>query len=547
MFRLFIVDDNKYERFGLRDSIEWSKYGIKVAGIYANGAEAAAQIEALQPHVIITDIAMPIMDGIQLSKYVKENYPNIKMIFISCHSDFEFAKSAVDLGVYGYVLKPVVSDELTKAVEKLLNDHISRDRQQKEKEKMMRQLKEMLPMVQEQFFKELLLGNFYDDDDIQKRMDFLKIQIKESGNIYVFSIILNDSNDRVPDFSVVDSYFISYSVRNAISFMNNNTRTLHPVQISNREFAAVLFNSVEPGEDFVEYESVMDIAVEMNERLGIIPELIATIGLSKRSGRLADIPELYRQSFKAVHTKFYSGSNPIILYEEIEDMSDRSSQSFEKLPDLETLYHDVKTLLSCGSDEDIRDFADKYLNPGEFLHDENYIKGFTFSTVNLAGIILMETNLSFKEFFGDESLVWGEINRFQSLADVERWILRFFGTIRAHLDDKSFSRNNQTVEIIKEIVRNRYHEPISIEDISKSLYLSARYANVIFKKETGKTIFDYLVEYRMEMAKLLLKEPDSKVASVAEAIGYQNTSYFCLAFKKNVGMTPAEYKRRVVL
>ncbi|HZG77222.1 MAG TPA: helix-turn-helix transcriptional regulator, partial [Paenibacillus sp.] len=91
------------------------------------------------------------------------------------------------------------------------------------------------------------------------------------------------------------------------------------------------------------------------------------------------------------------------------------------------------------------------------------------------------------------------------------------------------------------------NEPITIEDISKSVYISGRHANNILKKETGQTIFDYLSDYRIGIAKRLLMEPDSKVAVVAEQVGYVNTSYFCLAFKKNVGMTPAEYKNKLVL
>ena len=115
------------------------------------------------------------------------------------------------------------------------------------------------------------------------------------------------------------------------------------------------------------------------------------------------------------------------------------------------------------------------------------------------------------------------------------------------MSDKNLAKNAKTVDTIKEMIKNKYHEHITIEDISKSVYLSGRHANGLFKKETGKTIFDYVIEYRIEVAKKLLKDPNSKVASVAEEVGYLNTSYFCLAFKKNVGMTPAEYKSKVIL
>jgi len=115
------------------------------------------------------------------------------------------------------------------------------------------------------------------------------------------------------------------------------------------------------------------------------------------------------------------------------------------------------------------------------------------------------------------------------------------------LSERNTTKNVKLVENIKDIIKSKYHGQITIEDISKSVYLSGRHANSLFKKETGKTIFDYVIEYRIEVAKKLLKDSTSKVASVAEEVGYTNTSYFCLAFKKNVGMTPAEYKSKLNL
>lgn len=150
------ISEHYFEDINLNDmsqkfSINWGELDAEVVGIFANGAEALAGIDKLKPHIIITDIAMPVMNGIEMSQIIKKTYPYIKIIFISCHSDFEFAKSAIDLGIYGYVLKPVIYDELKIAVKELLEEFRIQDLQLKEKEKMMKQLEEMLPMVQEQF------------------------------------------------------------------------------------------------------------------------------------------------------------------------------------------------------------------------------------------------------------------------------------------------------------------------------------------------------------------------------------------------------------
>ena len=546
MFRLFIVDDNKYERNGIKNTIDWEGLGIEVVGVFANGIEALNKIDELKPDIIITDIAMPSMNGIEMSENIRKSYPNIKIIFISCHSDFEFAKSAVDLGVYGYVLKPIISDELVIAVKKLLNEFSIQDLQLEEKEKMMKQLKEMIPMVQEQFLKELLLGNYYDNEDIIKRIEFLKIPIERNSNIHIISVKVNDADVSLGNQSVADTYLISYSIGSIITSSTSEIKKIFPVQISITEFAAILFDntdsSIRSSGATDEQESVINIAVNINMEISRRLNINTTMGISKCSKELSDIALLYKQSKKAVNTRFYSGSNPVIMFEEVDDSFDNP---FEEMPNLETVYQDIKTLISFGSDQDIRDFISKYLSTERFRHDENYVKGFTFLVMNIVEIILMESNQSFKDIFGDDVLIWKKLSHFDSIVDVKQWIYNIFNTIKEHLAERNTTKNVKIVEIIKDIIKSKYNEQISIEAISKSVYLSGRHANSIFKKETGKTIFDYVIEYRIEVAKKLMKEPDSKVASVAEDVGYTNTSYFCLAFKKNVGMTPAEYKNKV--
>ncbi len=540
MFRLCIVDDNKYERNGIKNSIDWAGLGIEVVGVFANGADALNNIDALKPDIVITDIAMPVMNGIEMSEQIKKRYPHIKIIFISCHSDFEFAKSAVDLGIYGYVLKPIISDELEIAVNKLVNEFRMQDLLLNEKAGMMKQLEEMLPLVQEQFFRELLLGNFHDKEDILKRMDFLKIPTEESAHIYVISIKSNEAGGSKEDQSAADSYLISYSIKSIISAAGIEAQQIYPIQISGEEFAVIIINSSIDTQELI-INTAVDINMEISRRLN----LNTTMGISKCSRELTDISSLYKQSYKAVNTRFYSGSNPIIIFEEIEDTSDNL---FTEMPNLESVYQDVKSLMSYGNPEEIREFINKYLKAEGIRPDENYVRSFAFLVVNIIGIILMEANQSFKDIFEDETLIWNKLQQFETIAEVKLWIMQSFITIKEHLTDRNTTNKNvMMIETIKEIVKDRYRGQITIEDISKSVYLSGRHANSLFKKETGKTIFDYVIEYRIEMAKKLLKETGSKVASVAEEVGYLNTSYFCLAFKKNVGMTPAEYKSKVML
>lgn len=561
MFKLIIVDDNKYERMGIKQAVDWASLGIEVVGTFANGADALASVGELHPDLIVTDIAMPMMNGIVLAERVREQYPAIKIIFTSCHSDFEFAKSAVNLGVYGYVLKPIISGELETAVRGVLEQMTERERLERERAGMLRQLEGMLPLVQEQFFKELLLGNFRDEGDIRERIDFLRVSVPDNSSFAVLALDVKENAETAegePSRSVVDTYYQSYTIKKAVGALERRASiepaaagaesppteasrerrvSAYPVQMAGDSFAVLLF-----GESDQFLETAVDLHMMIAERLN----RSVIIGMSQASSSLADMAELYRQARQAALTTFYEGSSPIIAYSEIEDRAERSP--FDAMPGLESLYGDVKALLSYGGEEGIDEFLDKYLIvPGGGAPGESYVKVFVFMTLNLASVQLEEANKSFRTLLGEEPAVWSRVNGLSSAKEAREWLRHILRALREQLTERNPTKNQKVVDHIREIVRQRYSEPLTIEDISKSVYLSGRHANHIFKKETGQTIFDYLIDFRIGIAKGLLKEQDSKVAMVAEEVGYVNTSYFCLAFKKNVGMTPAEYKSKVML
>ncbi|SDX63646.1 response regulator [Paenibacillus sp. CF384] len=537
MFRLFIVDDNKYERNTMKEVIEWSSLGIEVVGLFANGLEALSRMDDLRPHIVITDIAMPLMNGVELSARIRQSHPHVKIIFVSSHSDFEFAKSAVELGIYGYVLKPIMPDELELAIHKLLAEFTQQHREQIEKERMLKQLEGMLPLVQEQFLKEVLLGNFRTKEDILDKIEFLALPIVDHANMSVISIN-SLAADKQEHRSARDAYFLSYSIKSLISKAGNATRSMYPVQISADEYAVIVFDLETDRQDVI--DAAVQLHTAINGELGIH----ATMGISTSSRELTELDRLYMQSQQAVNTRFYSGSNPIIRFEEIED---RSDIPMEDMPSLVEVYQDLKALMSFGNDQDVEEFIEKYLNAVNVRQSENYVKGFALLCSHLSGILFMEANQSMKDVFGDNLAVWDKLNRMSTKVEVVQWIRQSFEVIKERVTDRNSSKNVKIIAAIKQMIHDNYREQISIEDISKSVYLSGRHANGTFKKETGQTIFDYLVQYRTDKAKQLLREEGSKVAAVAEAVGYVSTSYFILAFKKNVGMTPAEFKSKAAL
>lgn len=535
MYNMLIVDDNPRDRNGIQRIIDWKQMGINIMGACANGKQAMEQIEELKPHIVLTDIAMPVMNGIEMAKQLKQNHPDIKLIFMSCYDDFDFARSAIDLDVYGYVLKPIIAEELEKAVVKVLGRYELEYTRDRDREIMLRQIAESLPIVQEQFLRELLFGIYNSNEEIRNRMDFLQMNVADSATIATLAIEINDYDNLIRDMDVTAQYLLVYSLKKAIYTLQNIPRR-YVVQISDRMFAVLLFDNNSSG--------FLDAAVAIHEILVETPGINVTIGISDVSNNLSDIPRLYRQSVEALRTKFYWKGSPIIPFEEIDE---KQYNRDEKTIDLGDLYKEVEALISYGDSDDIHEFIYKYFGDENSTKPEELVKGLTFSVVNIMQMILSQKGQSFSNILGSETAIWEKLIRFETIVDIRQWIYNIFMAVKEYLGAGNDQRNAKIAEDIKAIIKNSYSKALTVADIAQGVYLSPARANNIFKGQTGKTIFDYLIEHRMEKAKGLLKDPYSRIYLVAQQVGYVNKSHFSLLFKKYTGLTPSEYKERALL
>ena len=149
MYQMLIVDDNNKDRRVLRELFQWERFDVKVAGEAVNGKDALQKVEQCPPNILITDIFMPVMNGIDLVAEVSRKYPEIKIIFMSFSEEFEFAKSAIDMSVYGYIVKPLRSADVKKAIEKVLSVYHREEKSAQEKESLLTRLEKARPVLQE--------------------------------------------------------------------------------------------------------------------------------------------------------------------------------------------------------------------------------------------------------------------------------------------------------------------------------------------------------------------------------------------------------------
>ncbi len=542
MYKMFIVDDNPRHRRNAVNITNWESFGISIAGEYANGRLALDNVDVQRPDIILADVSMPVMDGIEMARRLKEKHPNIKVIFMSCHNEFEYVRSAIDLDAYGYILKPFKAEELIRVIKKVLNIYKVEDALQKEREEMAQYISQSLPLLQEQFLRELLYGICSANEDISKRWRFLKMELPQSYQVRVLVFHLNIDAAEQTRADMDYKYLTSYTIKRIIEDMSLSWR-FYFLQTSSIEYSIIAIkDNVAPESPEKESNDFWDAVVKLRETIKAKLNIDIIIGVSNTSDNISDIHILNQQALKALNTKIYTDGSQMILYQEIEDAQ---NAFFEEKVNLQDLFMEVKHLLSQGSTGDILKFVDKYLSEDSIFQSDNYIKSLSFSIVNAIQIILMENDESFDSIFNEKLIIWNKLDNFNTIKDVRNWLFNLLNTCRQYLANKDTQGYGPVVQKIKEYIHANYHNRITLEDFTRLTNYSGTHLTNVFREATGKTVFDYLIDYRMEKAKELLKSRSSKIYLVAEQVGYTNISHFCLQFKKHTGLSPTEFKNRL--
>ena len=534
MLKAIIVDDNDSDLYGIRDFVDWNNLEIEVVALAHNGEEGLKQAIIHRPDIILTDIAMPIMDGLQMLALIRDVLPSMKVIIMSSYDDFEYAKSAINYHVSAYILKPVNLNELTDILVQVKNERIQ-EIETKQNEYILKQrLHYSLPALREQFLRALLLGKIISDSELFKNQQYLSIPS------YSYCLAVSAQIDNIDDYfetnSVEDTYILLYKFKEYLEKEITNTITGYIIEIDNSQCVLILlfnFNSENECLDIL-LPTLSNCKYAINNNLNVK----VTFGVSDFSTSLSELSYMFKCTQKAIDLKFYSSGNKVILFSEIKTYNSLSSYNLQEIK------LEINNILESGTPEEINNFVSEY-----FKTSENYgkilLKSFCVSVISIVQIFINEKNIYWENIFDDEYIVWKKIHSFETIIDIKQWLTNVLLSVRQYLENHSGNRILKIVEEIKNLIDVRYAEIENVNQIANWLLISGGYANFLFKKQTGKTIFDYLTLKRIEEAKNFLKDPFVKIYQVSELVGYKSQAHFSMVFKDNVGISPKEYQQTI--
>lgn len=502
--RALIVDDEKYERLLLSKMIDWDKIGISLVGTAASGKEAIQIFEEVHPEIVLTDISMPEMDGLELSRRLKEIDDETKIVIITGFREFDYAKQAISIGVADFFLKPIDQDEVEKLLEKIKGEVIKRTEDRE-------LLNESLPLLAEDYVRKLLIG------DEPKRMEEKLIRYwgraDEGAGIQV--CIIKYEGNVLPQICYRESMQLFHSL--AGNFFHTWIYENEVVFICRGQERSV-------------YE-----AFEWQLRRKV-EGCTVMIGVSNVYGSLKDARKAYRESRKVILGSLRN-MRPTVFYDDYEKMERRAEQLCSKN------FDEYALAVRNGQFEEAVAFIDAWL--GE------YIKNDVAPLVqlrNVGVILLYNTEKGLNEWGKSISDVVDE-DVYMNIVEVDslrEFCMRMNEILTKVTDYVNMLKSNtvsSTVQKCRRYILEHMDTPgLSLKSIAEKLYLNESYLSRIFKQATGESVNRFLMRCRIEKSMELLSTTSLKAYEVGERVGMPDAHYFGLAFKKYTGKTINEFR-----
>ena len=529
MYSLLIVDDEKWVRKGLRNTIDWEAEGIEVIGEAADGEEALKRIEERAPDLIITDIKMPRMDGLALLEAVKVRKLPAKIVIISGYSDFGYAQQALRCGAFDYVLKPIEETKLLDVIRKCIDEL----KQEQDAYDFMQQLagyrRESLPLAKQRLLESMLLNEPMPARQRQTMWDTLGIGL-DPERLSVISVHVYEWGDNATDAS--SRSLLRYALGNiAEEIVGAAGKTIGCPLDHHEEADVVLLQS--PAEH-AEAELAGVLSAFM-EAAGRYLQAKLTIGVSKERDRNL-LHVSFQEAVSACAYAFYKGAGSVYDAESLPRL-DAQAQSVEYAGPAgwdSRLAHAVK----LGHESMLRELAEELARHAELAvarHSPLMMKR------GLASL-LREAEKRLASAPGIDPSIELRIHLPACrLTELEGALLAALGGLQRMY--RELGSRKHVIELAIAYIGERFADSrISMNGVAERFYLNPSYFSKLFHEETGETFSKYVARLRMERAKQLLKETTLKVYEIAEKVGYNDFRHFTKMFKECEGLTPGQYR-----
>ncbi|MFC5451017.1 response regulator transcription factor [Paenibacillus aestuarii] len=504
MLRVMFADDEPYMLEGLRSMIDWNKLGFEVCGEASDGEDALAVIASTLPHLVLTDVRMPVIDGLELIEQASGLHPEMKFIILSGYADFEYAKRAMRHGVANYLMKPLIEDELIAAVEEITVTIREREAHSQYESAALERLRlEAISRMLQGEIRQKWIEQANALMDFHERSNFRCILLEPDIQPHVQTDLMQVIADRI----------------------KLTPTTLLPFGVGKERHGFLLVTETE-GRD-LSSAMITEIIDSVRHNWG----RTLSFSISGEHKGPQALKEAFREGLMAEMCKIPCGTEGIYIYQ--------GEWSAETLPAFVGMTESILEAVGRGCSETVR------------THVQHLFIAFSRQSVSESwlcaylGNIKLEILKMIAQFGGD--LVWAP-NWFaptvpMDIGLLERKVTQEILQVTEWIDLKKGVGQDKVVSAAGDYIKLHYREKLQLQVVAEHFGLNPAYFGQRFKKQVGLTFNEYLHVVRIDEAKKLLRREELKISDVAHRVGYSDSEQFVTKFKALTGLLPSAYKK----
>lgn len=521
-YRVLLVDDEEELRAGIRRKIDWESLGFHLCGEAENGQDALELAEQLNPDVVLTDIKMPFMDGLELCRQLKEQLPAIRLIIFSGFDEFEYARQAIGMNVFEYLLKPITALELSQVLKRLHADMDAQRAEQQDVLALRQRYEDSLPLLRSLFYARILDGQLK-PAQINERA--ARYEISLAGENWVVARIhvsaLGDDPDELILLSVQGFFQEQFSLPNC------DSRWL----LYDDDIALL---AIFPGPVQI-YSLIHEL-----ERVRAMAEKVLRLNLTIGVGAPVNDPSLLVRSAhgaaSAMDYRMLLGTGRTLYIGDLEPRQ-TSPLIFGEADERELV-----SAVKLGTPENVRQFLGAII---QRARDTTFNEYQCFFLEMLTCLIQLArlADIPLESLFGAEFSGSVQLTDFGSPEELGHWMEQRCLRLQAVFGQRRTDTTLRAVDKARTFISQHYTDSeLSVEVLCDHLHLSAAYFSTLFKRETGMSFTAYVTNVRMEAAAALLRDTDEKTYLIAQKTGYVDPNYFSYVFKRQYGTSPSKYR-----
>lgn len=532
MKKVLIADDELLVRIGLKSTVPWEENGFVVVGEAKNGKEAIELFEEYDPDILLTDIRMPIMNGLELIQTLRASKSTLKAVILTHYDDFSYAKEAIKLGASEYILKSDLSPEALLIVLKKLSNEIDNSDINSHRIKDSKGIGTVVVNNnKEVFLKKIISRGFKTKDELIRFIKSNALEFKYSSFIIsAIKLCINDIKDtRYGD----DKELLKKSIENITNHIFDENHISHTTFFDENNITYLFNIDSILGEQSIK-QKISDLINLLKRNIKQFLDIDLAAGISNIGNSVNEVPDLFNRACIAQKHCFFEPSGISFYKDDMILKNDSCPQV-----NLEILKGYVKTLDMENLDRYIGSIFDELYT----IREVDNVKNVFIDLLSQCKIIANELNLKSEPALSETKFSYKNFDKLYSFEAIKKYIYDILHELIYRPNENKLNGYSFTINKCISFLKNNYKKNITLSDAAEYVEISKSYLSLLFKQETGINFSSFLTNYRIEKSKKLLKESNLKMYEIAEQVGFDNPYYFSKVFKEITGISCKEYKR----